>query len=295
MTKIVKNTTASPIILTDIGLIIAASETRTIYPTEFSLWASSVDAQTNINSGAIKINDGYGDLDKVLGLKHIQDEGVPRGTGFISAATVVATANSTLNITSASRLLTIFTGTTAGQIFKLDDARNFTVGYRCEVWNTATQQVLVQNNLGTNIFVLSAYQKTWVVLQDNSTQAGTWLFEANFMSGTGTGNGPIVFGFDGNAATGRWLELATNVASDLTQATIANTKGIRALSIGVADTSATTTATLYKNGVILDTIALSAQKRNSKVNLNHILLDKDYLSAQITAGSCSRPAMFVWL
>lgn len=294
MSKIAKNTTGSEIFITEIGLSIPASSSHTIHPNEYPLWASSSEVQTHITSGAIVINDGYDDLDKVLSARHLQEESVPRSTAFISAATVVATANSTTTLTVASRLLWIFTGSTAGQILKFGDARTYTVGHRYEIWNTSTQQMLIQDNTGTNIFAASAFQKTWAVLQANTTQAGTWLFEANFMGGTGTGNGPIVFGFDGTASTGRWLELATNVPTDGTQATIANTKAIRALSLGAA-ANATTTITLFKNGVALDTISLSTSRRASKVNLNHVLLDLDYLSARTTSGSSSKPALFVWL
>lgn len=294
MAKILKNTTVSDIPLSDCGLVIAASSSVTTNPGDHYLLSQSTVIDTYIDSGAIVVNDGYDDLKPVNGKRHIHEEGINRPSAYIATASVVATTNSTFTLDSSSRLLFIFTGTTAGQIIKLGDARTYNIGHKYEIWNSSTQSITVQNNSGTSIFLLAAQQKTWINLQDNSTQAGVWLIEANFMGGTGGGNGTICFGFDGNASTGRWLESLTNVASNLTPCTIAGTKAIRSLSLASYGSS-TITVTLLKNGVALETITLSAQNKNSKLNLNHILVDKDQLSAQVTSGSCARPVFVVWL
>jgi hypothetical protein len=294
VSKFVRNTTASPVPISDCGVIIPASATYTVYPNEWPLFAASNVLPALITAGTLVVNDGYDDLDKVFGLRHIQEEGCPRPSAYLATASIQATANSANALTAASRLLWVYTGTIAGQIVRLGDARTYTVGHKYEIWNTSNQSISVQNNASTAIFTLAAYQKTWVVLQDKTTQAGTWLFEANFMSGTGGGSGTIGFGFDGNASTGRWLESLTNVASNYTQPVIAGTKAIRALSFA-ASASSTMTATILKNGVALDTISLAAQIRTTKLNLNHILVNGDYLSAQITAGSGSRPVVLLWM
>jgi len=62
MTKIVRNTTASPLPVTDTGVTIAASSSYTIPAQDYWLWAASGDAVTVIGSGAAVINDGSADL-----------------------------------------------------------------------------------------------------------------------------------------------------------------------------------------------------------------------------------------
>lgn len=110
-----------------------------------------------------------------------------------------------------------------------------------------------------------------------------------------TVGGAILLGFDGNASSGRWLEVITNVSSNDTQYIIAGTKIIRAIALGTNKSSTyTCTITLYKNGVSLDTITLSSQYKNIKTGLYHTLASLDEISAQVISGSCSKPLLICW-
>lgn len=62
MAKIVKNTTGSPIDISDTGVTVAASSSYTIHPQDYLLWAASSDIITHVGSGDIVINDGSSDL-----------------------------------------------------------------------------------------------------------------------------------------------------------------------------------------------------------------------------------------
>jgi hypothetical protein len=63
MSKILKNTTASAILITDTGVLLAASPaTYTIPATDYLLWAASSDIVTNVGSGDVIVNDGSSDL-----------------------------------------------------------------------------------------------------------------------------------------------------------------------------------------------------------------------------------------
>jgi hypothetical protein len=297
MAKIIKNTTGSAISVIDVGSIpIAAGGSYTITPEEYPLWASSTAVVSYINAGTLVVNDGVDDLKPVLGLRHLQEESVPRNSAFATTGIVQATTNSTLTLTASSALTMIFTGTTAGQIVKLPNATTLNKHWRYEIWNTSNQTVTIQNNAGTALFAMAASQKTWALLQDNATSNGTWLFEANFLGGTGSGSGPMTFGFDGSATSGRWLETSTNIASNLTPYTFPGSKTIRAIAFGgVIPTTYTATATIFKNGVSLDTITLTAQNRNTKLNLSHSLVNLDYINVQVTSGSVTRPVVTLWL
>ena len=296
MAKLLINTTVADVPVDDCGFIVPASSTYTSTPGEWHTMAKSIELSTLIDAGTLVVNDGYDNLSKELGKRHLREESVPRASAYIATASVLGTSNSTLTLTATSRLVNIFTGSTAGQIVKLPDARTLDINTRYDIWNTSTTSITVQNNSGTAIFLVAAAQKTWIVLQSIDTQAGTWLFEANYMGGTGGGNGIMAFGFDGNGSTGRWLESLTNIASNNTPYTIAGSKAIRSFSLGgTIGSNFTSTVTIYKNAVALDTVSLATQNNNTKLNLNHLLVDKDKLSAQITSGSIARPVLVLWL
>lgn len=294
MPKSIRNTTGAAVSIDDTGITVPASSTYTIVPVDFPLWAASSSIDTLIDAGTLVVNDGLDDLKPDMGKRHIHNESAPRDISYHAAAQVQATANSTLTLTVASRLLNIFTGTVSGQIVKLPSATLLNNGFRFEFWNVSTQTVTINNNGSIGLFSIASQQKTSATLQDNSTSNGIWLFEANFLGGTGGGNGCLNFGYNGTANANRWLEVIGNNPSNGTPFIIAGSKAIRAFSVGT-DINSTATVTLFKNGVAIDSISLAAVKKNTKLNLNIILIDKDELSAQVTSGTISRPIFTLWL
>lgn len=297
MSKLLKNTTGSEISINDTGISIPASSNYQVVPQDFPLWANSVNVDSFIDSGSIVVNDGLDDLKPDMGKRHIHNESVSRDASYHASAVVQATANSTLTLTVASRLLMIFTGTIAGQIVTLPNATLLDTGFRYEVWNTSNRTVVIKDGSGTTIFNIAAFQKTSATLQVNSTTAGVWLFEANFLGGTGSGNGILNFGYNGTANSGRWYEVISNNPTTPVTGTpfvIAGSKAIRAISVSV-NTISTSTVNIIKNGTLLETISLSNAKKNTKVNLNHILTDLDEISVQLGSGTQSRPNVTLWL
>lgn len=294
MAKIVKNTTISDITVKDVGVTIPMSPGfYAIPPQEHQLWAGSVDIDSFVNAGTLVINDGYDDLKPHNGLLHIHED-LPRPQAYLALAQVQATTASLLILSASSRLLYMFTGTIANQIIKFPIATTLNIGHKYEIWNTSTQSIVIQNASASPIFVLAAFQKSWFTLQDNSTTAGIWLIEANFLGGSGGGNGCLNFGYNGTANQNRWLEVIGNNPSNGTPLVIAGPKAIRAFSM-VSDSIGTYTVSLYKNGTIVDSITVTNAKKATKLNLNIILLDGDELSAQVTSGATSRPCFTLWL
>jgi hypothetical protein len=295
--KSLRNTTASPVEIVDTGITIDSLATYVVVPVDFPLWAASVDIDVYIDNGVLIVNDGFDDLKPEAAKKHIHEEGIARDASYHATSIVQNTSNSTFTLTAVSRLLMIYTGTVAGQIVKLPVATTLNNGFRFEVWNTSNQSILINNNSDTTLFSVSASQKTSATLQDNSTSNGIWLFEANFLGGTGGGNGCLNFGYNGTANQNRWYEVISNNPTNPNTGTpfvVAGVKAIRAMSISV-DSTSTSTLTLFKNGIALDTISLSNAKKNTKLNLNHLLLDQDELSVQLTSGTQSRPNFTLWL
>ena len=84
MSKILKNSTAGAILITDTGVSIPASPaTYTIVQTDYPLWSASSDIITQIGNGNIIVNDGSFDLSKADGTALIQ--GNFKQTDFIPA------------------------------------------------------------------------------------------------------------------------------------------------------------------------------------------------------------------
>lgn len=103
-----------------------------------------------------------------------------------------------------------------------------------------------------------------------------------------------ISGFDGNATTGRWLEFLTNIASNVSGHVIPEAASIKYLSVA-AQTNTTCTFTIYKNGISLETLTLTAQRKNNKISLNHVLIALDELSVQVTSGNCAKPTFNIFI
>lgn len=62
MSKIVRNVTASPITVNDVGVTIPGTTDYTIPPQDYLLWAASSNAVTYVGASTLVINDGSVDL-----------------------------------------------------------------------------------------------------------------------------------------------------------------------------------------------------------------------------------------
>ena len=72
MSKILQNTTASPVVLTDVGATVPASGTYLIDPSQYSLFAASSNTIAQIGSGVLTVNDGSSTLSIAAGSSLIQ-------------------------------------------------------------------------------------------------------------------------------------------------------------------------------------------------------------------------------
>lgn len=72
MNKILKNQTASPIFIDDMGVEIPASSNYTIVESEYTRWAGSIDIDTEINASNIIVNDGTNDLSISDGIRFLK-------------------------------------------------------------------------------------------------------------------------------------------------------------------------------------------------------------------------------
>jgi hypothetical protein len=125
-------------------------------------------------------------------MSHIADslvsEGLTDTKSFRTQALVAATAAVTTTLSVSSEHTTIFTGTVVGQILKLGDATTYQVGHLYVVHNSSSASVAVQNNPGTGLFSLQANQRGTLILQNNSTAAGIWVYVIQAISNAAAGS-----------------------------------------------------------------------------------------------------------
>lgn len=62
MSKILKNNTGSPVVITDTGITVPASSSYTIAPQDYPLWSASSNVITFVGDSTITVNDGSADL-----------------------------------------------------------------------------------------------------------------------------------------------------------------------------------------------------------------------------------------
>lgn len=106
--------------------------------------------------------------------------------------------------------------------------------------------------------------------------------------------GSIGCGFDGTASSGRYLEFFSNNPSNNSPFIVPEPGIIRAISASSAANS-TCVITLFKNGVSIATLTFTAQASQRNKTLNLSVTDLDKLSVQVTSGSISRPAFFIFV
>ena len=102
----------------------------------------------------------------------------------------------------------------------------------------------------------------------------------------------VAFAYNGTANTGKWLETFASIPSDQVPYVAAEPSVVKALSL-VNNGSTTATVTLYRNGVSVQTLSLTAQTYNIVSGLSISLAAGQSLSAQVTANNMSKPAFFV--
>ena len=111
----------------------------------------------------------------------LSDTKTLRTQGLVQSATA-----STLSLTNNSEHLLIFTGTTPGQIVKLQDATTISLGYRQAIHNNTTQSLEVRDAGGNRLITLQPQERALAVLQTPGSVAGIWSIEFISVSNNST-------------------------------------------------------------------------------------------------------------
>lgn len=164
-------------------------------------------------------------------------------------ATIIPTALSTTTLTKSSSNRIIFTGSTFGTVLNLGDALTYSIGKVINLYNNSTQSVSIVNNTSVEVYRLEPYCKLQVILQDNTTSNGIWLFSLTYPDYDKLMS--IVDDFISGTTSGQsdWVVTSTGAAAGVTQVTtLFGRQGVHQLSTGTTNTGRTA---LNKGGNIL--------------------------------------------
>lgn len=229
-----------------------------------------------------------------LVIDNVEIEGMNDFQSFRAHTTTTTTSASTLALNINSDYYQFFVGTTAGQILQLPNATTLQTGHTFWIWNGATQIVFLRNNTGTVLASINANFRVTAVLRDNSTAAGIWLISITTGS-TFSGVSGIIASYNGNANTGRYLEIFPGIDSLTGPYYIPTNAYIVAFTFS-AIANSTGVCSLFKTTDLvnpLTSLTLTASKNVSTVSLNVALNAGDLICARITSGSINKPYI-VW-
>lgn len=83
-------------------------------------------------------------------------------------------ASGTTTLTLTSNTLQVFTGSAVGHSLVLPNATTLTKGYHYEIWNLASDALLIKDAGGNLLATLRANGQTFILLRDNSSSNGSW-------------------------------------------------------------------------------------------------------------------------
>lgn len=135
---------------------------------------------------------------------------------------------------------------------------------------------------------------------DNSTNGFSsanvqGAIEEGYVGAANASRGPTVCGFNGTASAGRWLEFFSKNPSNDAPFVLAEDSELIAVSLVSSSSSSTGTVSIFKNGVSIQSISLTSQKKNAISGLSHSISSLDELSVQVTAGSIFGVTVYMFI
>lgn len=176
------------------------------------------------------------------------------------------------------------------------DATLFSIGARFHIYNNSTATLTVKNCNGGELFQLYSGSSTFLTLVDNTTPAGSWVFNVS-TSGNFTGASPVTCSYSGGATTGRYLEFFPSNSSETSPFVVVTDSLLIGLSVSsVANANCTISVYLRPN---LTTPIASVSLSNATVgyitNLSYPIPTGSELSVRVSAGSANKPGVALYL
>lgn len=111
----------------------------------------------------------------------------------LDQTTTATTNGGTSTLVALSTTLQVYTGTATGYSIQLPNATTLFTGRKFEIINNSTQTIQIKDGSGANLVVLGQTSVLYMVLINNSTSAGDWIyFQAYASTSTGSVNYQVV-------------------------------------------------------------------------------------------------------
>lgn len=208
---------------------------------------------------------------------------------------ILTTSLSTRQLTIADPTLILVNGSTTGYNLVLPDATTLENGYHITVHNESTATIDVDTYGGAHYLQMTVGSRMVLFLKDNSTQMGLWVRTVT-SSSPFTGTSPLLASYNGNATTGRYLEIFPGQGSGTAPFYVPTNAYVVAFEFS---TPAASTASLgiFKTTDLVTpiyTVSLSAAITTFGTNLTVPVYMSDRLCFRITAGSATKPRMAMY-
>jgi hypothetical protein len=135
---------------------------------------------------------------------YIEDEEVKHRETY--ELTHISVFGAPIQLLSSDKTFTVLNGASGGQIVKLPNALTMTVGQQIIIHNSSASAIDIDYFDGSHFVTLNPGFRCSTVLVTNANSNGVWaraITSASAFSGTA----PILSAYNGNANTGRYLEI----------------------------------------------------------------------------------------
>ncbi len=176
------------------------------------------------------------------------------------------------------------------------DATLFQLGSRYHIYNNSTATLTVKNCNGAELFQLYSGSSTFLTLVDNSTAAGSWVFNVS-TSGNFTGASPVTCSYSGGAVTNRYLEFFPSNSSETSPFVVVTDSLLIGLSISATANSTCTVGVFLRPNLTtpIATVSLINATVAYITNLSYPIPVGSELAVRVTAGSANKPGIALYL
>lgn len=206
-------------------------------------------------------------------------------------------AQGNFEITPDTNFTIVVSGTaTVGIEGCTQNATLFQVGARFHIYNNSTTTLTVKNCNGAELFQLYSGSSTFLTLVDNSTAAGSWVFNVS-TSGNFTGASPVTCSYSAGTTVGRYLEFFPSNSSETSPFVVVTDSLLIGLSISATAAATCTIGVFLRPNLTtpIATVSLTGTTVGYITNLSYPIPTGSELAVRVTSGNANKPGVALYL
>ena len=227
----------------------------------------------------------------------VRSEGLLDGEYTRFGMTKIAMSASTYSMSFSTTRYLVFEGDVLGQRLQAPDATTLTNGHTYYVINDSIDEFVTMYYYDDTTLLVSLppNTRTRIILKDNTTTNGEWIFDQSSASTLSSTSFLTYYG--GQALTGRILQYVPGEATDTAPYLVVGNSAIVALSLGVTNTGTGSVGVYLSTDLVtpIASISLTAQDSNSLTGLYIPVDDQAELVIIVTSGPLLKPYLTTYL